>query len=283
VSSLPSSIQVGVTPTGMAIGPDPIAIVDHTRINIGSQADLVQRLIVDAQSGRGGTTFTLNLDHLVKLERDLAFRVAYDRATYVTADGAPVVHMARAQGGRLVRVTGADLVHPLCAAAAEAGVQIHFFGSSMAILEAAAKQLRQDYPGLQIAALESPPFGFAPFGTDARASAERIGASGARICLVALGAPKQETFANFATQWAPGVNFVCIGAALDFIGGGQKRAPMFMQDSGLEWLWRLVNNPKRLTKRYALSAWYLARYHMRQGFRQIAQGLSRLAAPSEPS
>ncbi|WP_237152772.1 WecB/TagA/CpsF family glycosyltransferase [Oryzibacter oryziterrae] len=256
-------------------------MVDHTRINIGTQADLVARLIDDALGGRGGTTFTLNLDHLVKLERDLAFRVAYDRATYVTADGEPVVRMARAQGARIVRVTGADLVRPLCAAAAEAGVALHFFGSSMAILEAAATALTKEFPGLNIAAMESPPFGFAPFGSDSRASAERIAASGAKICLVALGAPKQETFANFATQWAPGVNFVCIGAALDFIGGGQKRAPQFMQESGLEWLWRLVNNPKRLTKRYALSALYLARYHVRRGFRWVVQGGKSQTKPAD--
>ena len=95
------------------------------RVNIGHQADLVHRVTFDALTGRGGTVFTLNLDHLVKLERDSAFRHAYDNAAYVTADGAPVVWMARRQNADIVRVTGADLVRPLCAAAANAGIVDH--------------------------------------------------------------------------------------------------------------------------------------------------------------
>ena len=87
--------------TGRA--PDPIAMIDTIRVNIGKQVDLVHLVTFDALTGRGDTVFTLNLDHLVKLERDPAFRNAYDRATYVSADGAPVVdscHRTGAAGGR---------------------------------------------------------------------------------------------------------------------------------------------------------------------------------------
>lgn len=244
--------------------PDPIATIDTIRVNIGKQVDLVHLVTFDALTGRGGTVFTLNLDHLVKLEHDPAFRAAYDQATYISADGAPVVAMARRQGASLVRVTGADLVRPLCGAAALARVPVHFFGTSPETLATSVAVLRCEYPRLIVADFESPPYGFSPFGVDARAAAERIAASGARICFVALGAPKQEIFAEFARRWAPGVTFVCIGAALDFIGGRQSRAPEVLQVAGLEWLWRLVHDPRRLGKRYALSALYLMRYNARE-------------------
>lgn len=244
--------------------PDAIAVIDTARVNIGRQAELIHLITFDALTGRGGTVFTLNLDHLVKLERDPAFRAAYSQATYISADGAPVVAMARRQGANLVRVTGADLVRPLSGAAALARIPIFLFGTTQETLATTEILLRREYPRLIIAGYESPPFGFSPFGIEARAAAERIASSGARICFVALGAPKQEVFAEFARRWAPSVTFVCIGAALDFIAGGQRRAPQPLQAMGLEWLWRLMHAPRRLTKRYALSALYLARYNFRE-------------------
>lgn len=244
--------------------PEPIAVIDTARVNIGRQSELIHLITFDALTGRGGTVFTLNLDHLVKLERDPAFRAAYSQATYISADGAPVVAMARQQGANLVRVTGADLVRPLSGAAALARIPIFLFGTTHETLATAETMLRREYPRLIVAGFESPPFGFSPFGIEARAAAERIASSGARICFVALGAPKQEVFAEFARRWAPSVTFVCIGAALDFIAGDQRRAPQPLQAMGLEWLWRLMHDPRRLTKRYALSALYLARYNLRE-------------------
>lgn len=261
-------------------GPPAIAVIDHIRINIGHQADLVNAIVFDALTQRGGTVFTLNLDHLVKLEQDLAFRAAYDNATYVSADGAPVVAIARRQGADIVRVTGADLVRPLCTAAAVARVPVHFFGTRRDTLALTEAILCQENPRLIVAGHESPPMGFSPFGTDARAAAERIAQSGARICFVALGAPKQETFANFARQWAPGVTFVCIGAALDFIGGGQTRAPVAFREIGLEWLWRLIQSPRRLGRRYLSSALYLMRYNAWEAFNWLKSGRRGVLPPT---
>jgi exopolysaccharide biosynthesis WecB/TagA/CpsF family protein len=279
VSQLPIPFPSDANPTDGPDVPAPIAVIDGTSINIGHQEPLIRQIIAAATTRKGGTVFTLNLDHLVKLEWDSAFRHAYDNATYVTADGAPVVWMARRQGADIVRVTGADLVRPLCSAAAKAGVPVHFFGTRNDVLLQSALVLSRESPGLRFAGLEAPPFGFSPFGTEARAAANRIAASGARICFVALGAPKQETFAAFARQWAPDVVFVCIGAALDFIGGNQMRAPEIMQKTGLEWFWRLVHDPKRLTRRYALSALFLVRYVIGRAIRGLGHllGLGRPA------
>lgn len=234
--------------------PHLLAVVDGQKINIPTLESGVDNAMTRLRSGRGFSFFTLNLDHLVKLREGGAFRSAYAQATFVSADGAPVVRLARRQGAELVRTTGADLVLPLCAAAQEQGVSIHLFGSSQDSLEAASLELKRRFPRLHIAACESPPMGFDPASPEAEAAARRIALSGAKICFLALGAPKQEIFAAHAAQKHPGVGFVCIGAALDFISGRQVRAPAFMQKTGLEWFWRFANHPRRLGLRYARCA-----------------------------
>lgn len=238
--------------------PRDLVRIDAGRVNVATQAELIARVIADASSGQGGSVFTLNLDHLVKLRDDAGFREAYAAATYVTADGAPVVKIAQRQGVSVDRVTGADLVVPLCEAAAAAGVSVHLFGTSDTIRDAAAAELLAGIPNLVIAGSESPPRGFDPMGEAARDAAARIAASGAGICFVALGAPKQELFAHAAVQRGRGVVYICIGAALDFISGHSKRAPVLFQRTGTEWVWRFLQEPRRLGMRYARSmAYYL--------------------------
>lgn len=207
-----------------------------------------------ARRGVGFTFFTLNLDHLCKRRQFDEFHACYDRATFVSADGAPIVWLARAVRAPLTRTTGADMLRPLVAEAAREGVPVYFFGTSDKVLAEATAILQRDYPELIIAGAESPPMGFDPKSDEAIAAAERIAASGAGLCFVALGAPKQEIFADLALEYAPKVGFLCVGAALDFVSGAQKRAPEFMARNGLEWLWRLSLNPRRLFVRYFDSA-----------------------------
>jgi UDP-N-acetyl-D-mannosaminuronic acid transferase (WecB/TagA/CpsF family) len=123
------------------IPPPDLIRMDEGRVNIGAQEELIARIVADAKDGLGGTVFTLNLDHLVKLNDESSFRAAYQRASYVSADGAPVVTMAKELGTPLERVTGADLVLPLCRAAASAGVAVHFFGTSDEIRDRAARRI----------------------------------------------------------------------------------------------------------------------------------------------
>lgn len=231
-----------------------LARVDGQMINLPTLDTAVEAAISRAGRGDGFRLFTLNLDHIVKRRDDTAFRAAYDRAELVSADGAPVAALARRQAGHIERTTGADLVMPLCAAAARAGIPVALFGSNDETLETSARELKARFPALIIAHLESPPYGFDPQSEAAIGAARRIEASGARIVFVALGAPKQELFAARMAETTPALGFVCIGAALDFIAGTQDRAPAIFQKTGLEWLWRLGANPKRMAKRYWLCA-----------------------------
>lgn len=238
---------------GQASLPE-LARVDGQMINLPTLDAAVKAAISHAAAGDGFRLFTLNLDHVVKRRDDVTFRAAYERAEFVSADGAPVAVLARRQAGEIERTTGADLVIPLCAAAAKAGVPIALFGSNDETLETTSRELTARFPSLVIAHREAPPYGFDPQSSAAIAAARRIEASGARIVFVALGAPKQELFAAKMAEITPGLGFVCIGAALDFIAGTQERAPALFQSTGLEWLWRLGTNPKRMAKRYWLCA-----------------------------
>lgn len=240
--------------------PARIAVVDSWRIDVPDQDWLVARIVEEASAGQGGTVFTINLDHLAKLRSDAAFHAAYRRATHVSADGMPVVLLARAEGVPLERVTGADLVEPLCRAATEAGLSVHFFGSRQEVLERAVAVLRRTVPDLRVAGLEAPPMGFDPCGEEARAAARRIAASGAGICFVALGAPRQELFADTAVGCTEGVVHLGVGAALDFLAGERSRAPRFLQRFGLEWVWRIAQEPRRLLPRYVRSGLWLLGY-----------------------
>lgn len=220
-------------------------------------------------AGRGFMVATLNLDHLVKLPRLAAFRAAYLAADFVTADGRPVVWLSRLAGRPVRLAPGSELVAPLCALAARVGTSVALFGSTPETLAIAARRLEAAHPGLRIALVEAPPFGFDPEGPAADACAARIAASGARLCFVALGAPKQEIFAVRALARAPACGFAAVGAGLDFIAGAQTRAPALARALALEWLWRMLSNPRRLAGRYAACALALPR---------LAQDAARLRA-----
>ena len=232
----------------------PLCYVDGQRLNIDSMDSAIRASIERARKGIGFTFFTLNLDHLCKRRKNQQFRDCYDRATFISADGTPIVWLARSVRAPISRTTGADLVQPMIAEAAKNGIPVYFFGTSDSVIAKTIEKLRAAFPTLVVAGHESPPMGFDPLSEAASEAADRIAASGAGLCFVALGAPKQELFADMAFDRCNKVGYLCVGAALDFIAGHQRRAPEFMSRNGLEWLWRLIKNPVRLFTRYVDSA-----------------------------
>jgi exopolysaccharide biosynthesis WecB/TagA/CpsF family protein len=238
-----------------ALLAEPLALIDGWPLNAGSPVQTVRAIIGRAQRSESFTVNTLNLDHLVKLRRDATFRAAYRHATIVTADGAPIVWLARRQGAIIERTTGADLVVPLVREAARTQLPVYLFGSSPDVLTKSSAALQALTGGtLKICGVASPPQGFDPNGPAADAAIAAMRTAGARLVFVALGAPKQEIFAARALAAEIGAGMLCIGAALDFIAGAQVRAPQVLQRFGLEWAWRLATNPRRLALRYAQCA-----------------------------
>lgn len=205
-------------------------------------------------AGEGFALATLNLDHLVKLRTDAAFRRAYAAQDIVVADGNPVVWLSRLAGRPVALVPGSDLVLPLVRLAAAKGVTVALVGSTEAALAGAAARLESDVPGLRVVARIAPPFGFDPAGDQAAAVLAQVAASGARLCLLALGAPRQEMLAARGRDLAPAVGFASVGAGVDFLAGHQRRAPAWVRRLALEWVWRMGSSPRRLVPRYARCA-----------------------------
>jgi exopolysaccharide biosynthesis WecB/TagA/CpsF family protein len=212
--------------------------------------DAVSSIVAAAQRDESFHVCTLNLDHVRHLNANDDFRESYRRARFVTADGFPIVVLGRLAKARIRRTTGADLVEPVCDAASRHGLPVFLLGSNPDTLKETTRRLCERYRGLEIAGQHSPGPGFDPFSSEADEAIERLRASGAPLCCLALGSPKQEIFADRCLDKV-GSGLLCVGAALDFIAGTQVRAPRLAQRIWLEWLWRMSRNPRRFAPRYA--------------------------------
>jgi len=226
--------------------------VDGWRVNVDNMTTLLDRIVAQLRSSAASfMVCTLNLDHLVKLRRSGEFRNAYLRARYVTADGFPIVALARLTGCAIERTTGADLIEPVCELAARHRLSVFLMGSTLPALCTSAARLVDRHPGLDVCGVFVPPRSFDPGSPVAQDIIDLVTSSGARICFIALGAPRQELFAARAIEQTSGVCFLPIGAGLDFIAETQRRSPKLLRRMQLEWAWRLALDPARLWKRYA--------------------------------
>ncbi|WP_298857715.1 WecB/TagA/CpsF family glycosyltransferase [uncultured Sulfitobacter sp.] len=220
-------------------------------VNIPTRNALFQAIRAKFTQGHGFALATLNLDHLTKLPVDDTFAEAYHAQDLVVADGRPIIWLAQLAGRELELMPGSDLVLPLTELAAEMDMPVALVGSSDAALAGAKATLEARAPNVNIVLTHAPAYGFDPSGSAASEICEMLNASGARLCFIALGAPKQELFAAFARSRSPAVGFASIGAGLDFLSGHQVRAPKIMRAFALEWLWRALQSPKRMVPRYA--------------------------------
>ncbi|MCX6878518.1 MAG: WecB/TagA/CpsF family glycosyltransferase [Verrucomicrobia bacterium] len=202
---------------------------------------------------------TANVDFTAQAYGDPDLKKIVFFADRVVCDGMPLVWLSRVFGHPLrERVAGSDLVPRLLESCGNAGHGVYFFGSDRATLEGAKVIVETRYPGLRVVGIDSPPIG-AVIEWDNEALCERMRASAASLLLVCLGCPKQERWI-FAHHRESGVPLcVGVGASLDFITGKQKRAPRWMQKSGLEWFWRMSGSPSRLVSRYRKDLVFLVR------------------------
>lgn len=241
-------------------------------LNVPDQATLLGIIERRLSQGQGFALATMNVDHLEKLQFNKTFRAAYAAHDLVVADGNPVVWLARLAGHQFSLVPGSDLVQPLCALAARLEKPIAIIGGSQEGCQEAAQRLTGQHPGLRIVMVAAPGFPFDPEGSEADALIRRLNDSGAALCLVALGAPRQEIFAARASRQCHGMGFASVGAGIDFITGRQKRAPRVMRAAKLEWLWRAALSPKRLGMRYVRGALILPAHAIRAIAHRTRQG-----------
>jgi N-acetylglucosaminyldiphosphoundecaprenol N-acetyl-beta-D-mannosaminyltransferase len=187
---------------------------------------------------------------LTEAARDATFRQIVNSIELVTPDGQPVRWAMNALHGTALadRVYGPDLVAEVCAAAAAEGMSMYLFGSSPETCAKVARELPQRFPGLRIAGLQADRFREASAEED-RADVDRIRASGADIVLVGRGCPRQERWVA-AHRGVISAPMLAVGAAFDYIAGNIARPPRWMQRAGLEWFFRLCQEPRRLARRY---------------------------------
>jgi N-acetylglucosaminyldiphosphoundecaprenol N-acetyl-beta-D-mannosaminyltransferase len=208
-------------------------------------------LIAELVDGRsGGVVFTPNVDHVVKAERRPDFLRAYSRADLCLADGMPLLWASRVLGSPLPeKVSGSDLVLPLMRLAGERGWRVYLVGGRPGAAEKAAKRL-VDELGVNIVGIDSPIVAPDGSGEGSEQALERLQALTPDLVLVAFGAPKQELWIDrFADRIAPAVA-IGVGASLDFVAGEVRRAPVWMSRVGIEWVFRLLQEPRRMWRRY---------------------------------
>jgi N-acetylglucosaminyldiphosphoundecaprenol N-acetyl-beta-D-mannosaminyltransferase len=191
---------------------------------------------------------TLNADHITRTRQDEGFANAYAAADLIVADGQSVVLAARVLGKALPgRVTGIDLTWALLGHCASQGHRVFLLGSTESTVARCAAELKRQHPALQIAGTHHGYFADPMF---IRAA---IAASGAELLIAGLGSPRQELFLAEhlpATGCRVGIG---VGGAMDVWAGNVDRAPVWMQRAGLEWSWRLIQEPRRLLWRYISS------------------------------
>jgi N-acetylglucosaminyldiphosphoundecaprenol N-acetyl-beta-D-mannosaminyltransferase len=228
------------------------APVLRSLIDVTSVPQVLDTLAAWARERQSRYVCVCNAHVVVTASRDDALHNAVNCADLAIADGAPVAWLLRRIGYRdQTRVPGPDLMWALCQRAASVGIPIFLHGSTPRTLELLSRNLLQAFPNLHVAGAWSPPFGDpAQFDTDS--DVDRINASSAGFVLVGLGCPKQELWMAAHRGRVQAV-MVGVGAAFDFHAGTVKRAPVWMQHAGLEWLHRLWSEPRRLWKRYLVT------------------------------
>jgi len=193
-----------------------------------------------------------NAHSVVTAGQDATFGAVVAQADMATPDGAPVAWMMRKLGHLdQQRINGPDLMWKYCAQAADRGESIYLYGGAESTLEILRAKLAQAYPKLRLAGAHSPPFRALTPEEDA-ADVARINESGAGTVWVSLGCPKQELWMA-AHRGRVNAVMIGVGAAFDYHAGTIQRAPRWMQQSGLEWLHRLLSEPRRLWKRYLVT------------------------------
>jgi N-acetylglucosaminyldiphosphoundecaprenol N-acetyl-beta-D-mannosaminyltransferase len=249
--------RTGSTPPRAS--PPPEELVRRRRVRCGhiwidaltfaEAIDEIERLV---DAGGGGAVFTPNVDHVVQVETNLAFRAAYQDVKLSLVDGQPLIWASHLLGSPLPeKISGSDLVLPLMRRAHERRWRVYLLGGPPGVGALAAQAINTHFE-VNIVGIDAPRVAADGRAVDEKAVLERVEVARPHIVLVAFGAPKQELFIHgVAARLRPAVA-LGIGAGLDFLAGRVRRSPRWMSRAGLEWVYRLAQEPRRLARRYLI-------------------------------
>jgi len=222
----------------------------RTKIQATSYQDACDRITEWIKTAKSCYIIAANVHVVMTGYWDRNYQQVLDKADLVTPDGMPLVWALKLLGSKnQTRVYGPDLMLAWCDRASELGHPIYLYGTTEQTLEKLSKNLKQKFPNLAIAGSYAPPFGD---NNHLEQDLNRIQISGAKVIFIGLGCPKQEYWMA-AAQGKINAVMIGVGAAFDFHSGQVTQAPRWVMKSGLEWMYRLTQEPQRLWRRYLIN------------------------------
>lgn len=223
----------------------------NTHIDNVTMSEAINRIDQLVQKHENSYVVTPNLDHIVMIEKELLFKEIYDNASLILTDGQPLIWISKFKRKPIIeKVSGSDLFPNVCELAAKKGYSIFILGAAEGVADKAAANLCKRYPKLIISGTYSPSFGFENKVSEMAKIHSMISEVKPDILAVSLGSPKGEIFIYKNKEALDVPVSMSIGATIDFEAGNVARAPRWMSNCGLEWLYRTMKEPKRLAKRY---------------------------------
>lgn len=221
-------------------------------ISVTTPEDSLERIASWARDARGRFVCVRDVASLMACIDEPRLKSLNAEAAMVLPDGMPLVWIGKSRGLPVERTCGPDLFELICRRSPELGLRHYFYGGKAGVAEDLARVCRARFPGIEIVGTEGPPFR-PPTPDEDGATIARIRASGADIVWVGLSSPKQDLWMAEHYDRLP-QTLIGVGAAFDFHSGAVRRAPKWMQRSGLEFLHRLLSEPRRLWRRYLVLA-----------------------------
>lgn len=245
--------MVGSAPPHTCRGPVSGTLVNGVRIDAVSPTGLVDQvesfLACGLAGGRSHVVHFLAAHPTVEARSDAAYRLVLNEGDLNVPDGMPVALAARMQGARGDRLPGTDSLHIVARWGLRRQLRHFLYGATDETLAQMRSNLERLYPGISIAGQEAPPFRTVT-DEELDATVATIRTSTADVVWVGLGTPKQDLVGARLREREAAPVIMCVGAAFDFVAGVKRRAPVWMQRAGLEWLFRLLSEPRRLWRRY---------------------------------
>lgn len=221
-------------------------------VSIIAMPEALRRIEEWSQDRLGRFVCIREVASLMAIRQDPTSAPLHQDAAMITPDGMPLVIIGKLLGKPVERVCGPDLMDEMMRRSVHSGLKHYFYGGKEGVAEALAHRFMQKYPGLQVVGWDCPPFRTLT-GSEHEGEIEKIANSGADVVWVGLSSPKQDVWMWHNFRCLP-QTLIGVGAAFDFHTGQVRRAPRWMQKACLEWFYRLMQEPRRLYKRYLIQA-----------------------------
>jgi N-acetylglucosaminyldiphosphoundecaprenol N-acetyl-beta-D-mannosaminyltransferase len=257
----------------MPLAAEPVRVwgLPLAPVTFDQALDRIDELVA---AGRPSLVVTANLNYAMLIDSNPRLRAVTERAALVLADGMPLVWWSKLGHRPLPeRVAGSDLIYGISEHAARLGHRVYLLGAGPGVADEAAAKLVQKYSGLQIVGVECPPFRKLS-AAEEREQIERIRGARPDILFVAFGQPKGEFWIDDRLDRLGVPVCIQVGATLDFVAGRVRRSPKWMQKTGVEWVYRMLQEPRRLAKRYLDNFLFLVRAVFAPRFRSERRRVS---------